>query len=99
MVTRREAALAAACRSVLPWLREREAYQEVLAEVEAALEIKAKPTRRRAVLRLSQGALSLSWADRGVKITLHDEDKAQTRHWSGSRKPGKGDRVEPWEGR
>lgn len=107
MVSRREAALASVVRSLVAATKRWEKASEIsfseLGDIqndaEWAISLPSKAPRKRAVLRLSQGALSLSWADRGVKITLHDEDKAQTRHWSGSLKPGKGDRVEPWEGR
>lgn len=96
MVTRREAALAAAARGVLAnW--ERGDLAGAVRQLGAALAVKAKPTRRRAVLRLSQGKVSLAWADKGVRVTVHDEDNARTRYYSSSLKPGQGDRVKTWE--
>ncbi len=103
MVTRREAALAAVVRDLAAATKRWEKAEEtdwgelndIQNDAEAAMEIKAKPARRRAVLRLSQGRVSLSWADKGVDITLHDEDRAETRNWSSSLK--KRDTVKCWE--
>lgn len=92
MVNRREAALAAAAREVLAnWTQGNLAG--AVRELGAALKIKSKPARRRAVLRLKSGCLSLHWADRGVHVTIKDEDRNETRIYSGSLKAGKGDRI------
>jgi hypothetical protein len=87
MVTRREAALAAACRAVVEkW--EKGDLAAAVRECVAALEIKSKPTRRQVRLEVHGGGgesfVTLAWKDRGVrvKVTDHRVTPARIYEWS-----------------
>lgn len=86
MVNRREAALAHACRMLV---RDYQAALEdakaggdcdlgdisaAVGFAEEALKIKSKPSRRRAVIYVKNGVACVAWADRGVEVTIRDED-------------------------